>query len=307
MTGAAGFLGSHMVDRLLADGVRVRGIDLDSTRAAQTLAAAGCDSRFTFETCDLLNVDARDSLFAGAHYLFHFAGLPHHAGSHEDPERWLRVNVLGMARVLEAARHGNYEKVIYASSAAVYAPSKEPIRENDPIRPHTPHGLTKWMGEELADAWGLFFRVPILSFRIFNGYGPRGDFTSIVNAFIKKELAGEPLTLTGDGSQRRDFIYVSDIIDAFIRGAESEIMGGAFNLASGTLHTVLDVARLISDRIELAPKRANDPDIICPDISQIQTALSWRARIPLEEGVRLTLVSYGLLARAAVNPEATMS
>ena len=294
VTGAAGFLGSHAVERLLADGYKVRAFDLDRARAETALAAVAGDPNLSFEPLDVLDMEATDQRFAGAAFVFHCAGIADHVQSLKMPEKYLRVHVSPLARVLEAARHHGVEKVIYPSSAAVYGRAEWPTREDHPIRPESPYGLSKWMGEELIESWRRIFGVPGLSFRIFNGYGPRAEAGSVINFFIKKKLAGEPLTLTGDGSQRRDFIYVTDIVDAFVRGAESDVTGQTFNLASGTLHTVLDMARLIGGRIEFIPKRANDPETICPDISRIRAAFGWQARVSLDEGVRKTMKSYGL-------------
>jgi UDP-glucose 4-epimerase len=289
VTGASGFLGSHTVERLLADGYRVRATDIDETRFNRNLGSVADDPNLSVEICDLFDIEAESSFFAGASYLYHCAGLVDHVPSMKNPEKYLKINVLAVARALEGARYHGYAKVIYPSSAAVYGAAEWPTREDHLIRPSNPYGLSKWMGEELIESWNTIFGVPTLGFRIFNGYGPRAEFGSVINFFLRKKLADEPITITGDGSQRRDFIFATDIVDAFIRGAESNKSGEIYNLGHGKLHTLIDTARLISDDIEFIPSRPNDPEVICPDITKVQKDLDWTPKVKLKDGLRATI------------------
>ncbi len=292
VTGAAGFLGSHTVERLLAEGYQVRALDLDEGRFARRMGATANDPRLAFEQRDLLDIAPEDGLFADTMYLFHCAGIADHAPSMKEPERYLKAHVMAVARVLEAGRRHGYAKVIYPSSAAVYGIAEWPTREDHPIRPVNVYGLTKWMGEELVATWSRLLGVPTIAFRIFNGYGPGAETGSAINFFIKKKVANEPIRILGDGTQKRDFIYISDIVDAFLRGAQSDIDGAVYNLGTGTLHTVLDTVRLITDKIEFGPAREGEPSVICPDISRIRKDLGWQPAVPLADGVRLTMASY---------------
>lgn len=292
VTGASGFLGSHTVERLLADGFHVRALDMDEDRFARRLRTAAGDRRLSFAQCDILDVEPGDRLFADAAYLFHCAGIADHVPSMKEPERYLKAHVMAVARVLEAARHHRYAKVVYPSSASVYGIAEWPTSENHPIHPVNVYGLTKWMGEELIAAWSRMLGVPALSFRIFNGYGPRAETGSAINFFIKKKFADEPIRIYGSGSQKRDFIYISDIVEAFVRGALSDCSSGVYNLGTGQLHTVLEVARLISDNIEFGPERPGEPPVICPDTTRIVRDFDWQPVVTLEEGVGKTLAFY---------------
>lgn len=287
VTGAAGFLGSHVVEGLIAQGHRVHALDLPGARFAANLAAVQTHPALEIIERDLMSIPAEDSFFSGIDTIFHCAGNPDHIASMKQPEPFIQANVTTVVRVLEAARHHGMKKVIYPSSAAVYGTAVPPTREDHPINPDNPYALTKWMGEEACLHWSDFFKVPTLSFRVFNGYGPRSA-GGPVNFFIRRKRNGETLTVTGTGEQTRDFIYVSDVVDALIAGAQSDRSGEAYNLATGIPQSVLQLAQLVGGEIQHVEPRP-EPPVILADVSKIKTHLGWEPKVSLAEGVALML------------------
>jgi UDP-glucose 4-epimerase len=289
VTGAGGFLGSHTVERLLVEGFRVRALDRDEKKTLGNLGAAANDPALTLEITDLLATAPEDSLFSGVDYLFHCAGIVDHAPSMKEPELYMEANVIALVRALEAARVQSMKRVINPSSAAVYGTAEWPTREDHPKNPVSPYGLTKWMAELAAQHWSRVFDVPTVSFRIFNGYGPRAYRNGVVSVFLDKCLAGETVTLSGDGNQKRDFIYISDIIDAFVNGAHHAEDGAVYNLGSGQPRTLNDLVKAMGLSVEYGPSNPGEPEVICADISKIKADLGWSAKVSLEEGIAKTL------------------
>ncbi|CAA7614486.1 NAD-dependent epimerase/dehydratase family protein [Magnetospirillum sp. SS-4] len=287
VTGAAGFLGSHLVEGLLAKGHHVRALDLPGANFARGLAAVRSHANLEEVERNLMDIPAEDTFFAGIDYAFHCAGNPNHMQSMKTPEPFLEANVGTMIRVLEAARHHGYKKVINPSSAAVYGVATPPTGEDHPINPDNPYALSKWLGEEVCQHWSWFFKVPTLSFRVFNGYGPRGGSGPIA-FFIRRSRAGQPLTVTGDGMQTRDFTYISDVINAFILGAESDRSGEAYNVATGRQHTLLELCQLIGGEIQFIDPRPEPPAIL-GKVDKIKAHLGWEPKVSLAEGVKMMM------------------
>ncbi len=284
VTGAAGFLGSHTVEALLAKGHKVVALDLPGTSFEANLGPVLANPALTTVARDLMSIPADDSFFAGIDYIFHCAGIPDHIASMKTPEPYIQANVAAVVRVLEAARAHAIKKVVYPSSAAVYGTAVPPTREDHPINPDNPYALTKWMGEEVCRHWSKVFGVGTVSFRVFNGYGPRSAISGPVGFFLKRKKAGEPLTVTGDGSQTRDFIYVSDIVDALIAGALSDRSGEVYNLATGKPESVKHLAELVGGDIAFIPPRP-EPPVILADVSKLKTELGWEPKVSLAEGI----------------------
>ncbi|KIL97785.1 UDP-glucose 4-epimerase [Paramagnetospirillum magnetotacticum MS-1] len=285
VTGAAGFLGSHTIEALLAQGHRVRGLDLPGARFEDSLGALLDHPGLSLDKRDLLDIPADDPIFAGVDVIYHCAGIADHVPSLQVPERYMQANVMAVVRVLEAARHHKVRKVINASSAAVYGIAAAPTAEDHPINPVNPYGLTKWMAEEACAHWSKVFGVATLSFRIFNCYGPRATASGPIGFFLKKAAAGEALTVTGDGTQERDFIHVSDVVAAFLAGAASEKSSAAYNLGSGRPETVNRLAELVGGAITYIPARPGEPKVILADTTRIRAELGWEPKVSLAAGI----------------------
>jgi len=289
VTGGAGFIGSHMVDLLLERGFRVRAIDNLSGGRTANLAHHADDSRLTLEERDIRDLEPQSSLFRGARYVLHFAGIGDIVPSIEQPIEYMDTNVQGTVRVLECARHARVTKFVYAASSSCYGLAATPTREDHPVSPQYPYALSKYQGEQAAFHWHRIYRLPVNSIRIFNAYGTRvrttGAYGAVFGVFFKQKLAGKPYTVVGDGTQRRDFVYASDVAAAFLLAAEADKTGEIWNLGAGNPQSVNRLVELIGGPVVHIPKRPGEPDVTWADIGKITRDLKWKQRIPFEEGV----------------------
>ena len=290
VTGGAGFIGSHMVDLLLSRGHTVRVIDSMVGGREANLAHHAREPRLTLDRRDIRALPSDDALFRDVDYVFHFAGIGDIVPSIERPLDYMEVNVQGTVRVLECARFAKATKLVYAASSSCYGLADVPTREDHPIAPEHPYALSKYEGEMAALHWRRVYKLPVNSIRIFNAYGPRvrttGAYGAVFGVFFKQKLAGKPFTVIGDGSQRRDFLYVTDIADAFLRAAETERTGEIWNLGAGNPQSVNALIALIGGPVVYIPKRPGEPDCTWADITKIQRDLGWKATVPFDEGVR---------------------
>lgn len=297
VTGGAGFIGSHMVDCLLDRGLRVRVIDNLVGGRESNLAHHAGNPDLVFECCDIRNLSAAATVFAEAKFVFHFAGVGDIVPSIEEPIEYMETNVQGTVRVLEAARAAVVDKLVYAASSSCYGLAATPTREDHPIAPQYPYALSKYLGEQAALHWHHVYRLPINSLRIFNAYGTRarttGAYGAVFGVFLKQKLAGRPFTVVGDGSQRRDFLYASDVAEAFLLAAETPLAGRIWNLGAGRPQSVNRLVELIGGPVAHLPRRPGEPDVTWADIGKIGSELGWRPRVTFEEGVARMMVEIG--------------
>lgn len=294
VTGGAGFIGSHLVDRLLADGHEVTVLDNFSTGRAENLAQHKAEKRLGVVEVDVADPAGILPYFKGVDWVFHLAALADIVPSIQFPEKYFRANVDGTFAVLEAARHSGVKRFIYAASSSCYGiPDEYPTSETALIRPQYPYALTKYLGEELVMHWGRVYKLPVVSLRLFNVYGPRsrtsGTYGAVFGVFLAQKLAGKPFTVVGDGTQTRDFTYATDVADAFIKAAESEMANEVFNVGSGNTYSVNYLVELLDGDVLHIPKRPGEPDCTFADISKIRKHLGWQPRVSFEEGVALLL------------------
>ena len=290
VTGGAGFIGSHMVDRLLDEGFRVHVIDNLVGGRLENVAHRKDDSNLVVETRDILDLAPDDKLFAGAEYVFHFAGIGDIVPSIDKPVDYLATNVIGTVKVLECARHARVRKLVYAASSSCYGLADVPTREDAPIQPEYPYALSKYMGEEAVLHWGRLYRLPVNSIRIFNAYGTRsrtsGAYGAVFGVFLAQKIAGKPFTLVGDGTQRRDFLFVTDVTHAFFLAATTDRVNEVYNLGAGNPQTVNRLIELLGGgEIVRVPKRPGEPDCTWADITKIGRDLGWKQQVSFEEGV----------------------
>ncbi len=290
VTGGAGFIGSHIVDLLLSRGHSVRVIDSLVGGREENLAHNSRESRLSLERKDIRTLRPDDPLFRDADYVFHFAGIGDIVPSIERPIDYMEVNVQGTVRVLECARFAKAKKLVYAASSSCYGLADVPTREDHAIAPEHPYALSKYEGELAAMHWSRVYKLPVNSIRIFNAYGPRvrttGAYGAVFGVFFKQKLAGKPFTVIGDGEQRRDFLYVTDIADAFLRAAQTEQTGEIWNLGAGNPQSVNSLVALIGGPVVYIPKRPGEPDCTWANVSKIQRDLGWKPTVPFREGVR---------------------
>ncbi|MGJ3259917.1 MAG: GDP-mannose 4,6-dehydratase [Rhodospirillales bacterium] len=293
VTGGAGFIGSHMVDLLLAKGFAVRVIDNMTGGRLSNLKHLAGNPNVAVEETDIRGLAEGDAAFAGAKYVFHFAGIGDIVPSIEAPVDYMETNVMGTVRVLECARAAGAEKLVYAASSSCYGLADVPTREDYPISPQYPYALSKNLGEQAALHWHRVYKLPVNSIRIFNAYGPRvrttGAYGAVFGVFFKQKLAGVPLTVVGDGTQTRDFIYVTDVSAGFMAAAETDQRGEVYNIGAGNPQSVNRLVELLQCDTQYIPKRPGEPDCTWADITKITTELGWAPAVSFEDGVAMML------------------
>jgi len=295
VTGGSGFIGSHLVTLLLAEGHEVRVVDNYATGRPQNLAPVASSSGLQVIPADIAS-DELAAAFAGVDWVFHLAALADIVPSIERPVDYYTTNVTGTVRVLEAARAAGVQRLVYAASSSCYGiPDAYPTPEEAPARPQYPYALTKYLGEQCVLHWAQCYGLPALALRLFNVYGPRarttGTYGAVFGVFLAQRLHDKPLTIVGDGTQTRDFTYVEDVARAFLAAAQSSVVGEAINIGSGGTYAVNRIAELIGGPREFIPKRPGEPDCTFADVSKARRLLDWSATVPLEQGVG-TLMSH---------------
>lgn len=294
VTGGAGFIGSHLVDRLLADGHRVTVIDNLVTGRRENLAQHDGHPELAFHQADVADYEAIRPHFEGVEWVFHLAALADIVPSIQKPLDYRRSNVDGTFNVCEAARQVEVQRLLYAASSSCYGiPDEYPTGEDCEARPQYPYALTKYLGEQAVLHWSQVYKIPALSLRLFNVFGPRsrttGAYGAVFGVFLAQRLAGKPLTIVGDGAQTRDFTFVSDVVNAFYTAAKSERSGEAFNIGSTRPQSVNYLAELIGGERTYIPKRPGEPDVTHADIRRAEKLLGWQPSVSFEEGVRVML------------------
>ena len=294
VTGGAGFIGSHLVDALIAKGLRVRVVDNFSTGRRQYL----------HPDAELLTADIRDArslppIFAGVDCVFHTAALPRVMVSIERPVETHMTNVVGTLNVLVAARDSGVRRVVYSGSSSVYGDQPVlPLTESMAPNPLNPYALQKLTGEQYTRIFHRLFGLETLTLRYFNVYGPRmateGAYVTVISVFLRQKRAGELLTIHGDGAQTRDFTHVNDVVRANVLAMDAVVADGrAFNIGRGRNLSVNRIAELIGGPTVHLPPRPGDARDTLADLSQAREILGWEPEIVTEDAVRELARLYG--------------
>ncbi len=294
VTGGSGFIGSHLVDRLLADGHDVVVVDNFSTGRRENLAHLADCANLEIHEVDIAGSVELEDVFAGAEWVFHLAALADIVPSIQNPMAYHDSNVNGTVRVLEAVRKVGARRFIYAASSSCYGiPDQYPTSETVPVNPEYPYALTKFVAEQYVMHWGKVYDLPVLSLRMFNVYGPRsrttGTYGAVFGVFLAQKLAGKPFTVVGDGTQTRDFTFVSDVADAYVIAAESDLRDEVFNIGSGGTYSINRLVELLGGEVIHIAKRPGEPDCTFADVSKARTLLGWEAKVSFEDGVRIMM------------------
>ena len=297
VTGAAGFIGSHLSERLLADGHVVVGIDCFTdyyrrARKEQNLEVARSHRNFSFEELDLVDADLTAAL-EGADVVYHLAGQPgvRPSWGHQF-DRYVRDNIIATQRLLEHLKESSLKRLVFAGSSSVYGDAEAfPTRESALPRPVSPYGVTKLAAEHLANLYTRNFGIPAVSVRYFTVYGPRQRPDMAFARFMRALADGEPIEVYGDGEQTREFTYVSDAVEGTIKAASSDVVGMTFNLGGGsrvTLNKVLATLEEISKvevRRQQLPSAPGDPRHTGASINLARERLGWEPRVSLRDGL----------------------
>jgi UDP-glucose 4-epimerase len=249
---------------------------------------------FRFLQADIRNKNELADHFEGIDWVFHLAALADIVPSIEKPRDYFETNVDGTFNVLEASKKAGVKRFLYAASSSCYGiPQQYPTPETTPASPQYPYALTKYLGEQLVLHWAQVYKLPAVSLRLFNVFGPRSRTTGVYGAvfgvFLAQKLHGKPYTVVGNGQQTRDFTFVEDVADAFYTAALSDLTNEYMNVGSSGHYSVNRLVELLGGSITYIPKRPGEPDCTFADIRKIQSKLGWRAKTSFEEGVRKIL------------------
>ena len=296
VTGGGGFIGSHLARHLAGKGWRVAAIDNRSNSWEGNIDEVGVE----VVVADIGNQSALEQAMDGVQWVFHEAAMVSVPGSIEDPVECYSINVQGTLNVLKAAAYAGAERVVLASSSAVYGESPIPVSESSPPQPLSPYASSKWAMEQAALMYHRLHGLPVVCLRYFNVYGPRqrpdSMYAAVIPAFIGAMADGKPPTIFGDGEQKRDFVYVDDVVRANVLAAESdEAIGKVLNISGGGAVTINELARILQEIIPEAPAPVHKPpregDIYFSEavIKQAWRALGYRPEVALAEGLRSTV------------------
>jgi len=297
VTGAAGFIGSHLCDRLVALGLEVTGVDsftdyYERALKERNLEALRADPNFTFEELDLVDADLRRVL-RGARVVYHLAGRPGVRPSWgEQFDGYVRDNIIATQRLLESLKETPVDRLVFAGSSSVYGDAEMfPTKESALPRPASPYGVTKLAAEHLAMLYTKNFGLPVVSVRYFTVYGPRQRPDMAFSRFMQALVDGEQIEVFGDGEQTREFTYVSDAVEGTIKAATADVVGQVVNLGGGSRVTVNRVLATLEDisrakaRRKTLPAAPGDPRHTGASINLARERLGWEPRVSLREGL----------------------
>lgn len=293
VTGGAGFIGSHLVDLLLASGWKITVLDNFSTGDAHNLSHISTED-FRFVHGSVTDKEAVENAMQDCDVVFHLAALADIVPSINDPMSYFDANVSGTALIMDFAKKNGVKKVVYAASSSCYGlPTEFPTTEDAVIAPQYPYALTKWLGEEIVRHWGDVYKIPWISLRLFNVFGPRsrtsGTYGAVLGVFLAQKLAGKAFTVVGDGDQSRDFTYVTDVARAFHQAAVGSVQGQVCNVGSGGTYSVNHLVNLLGGEKIHIPERPGEPRRTFADIGKISKLLDWAPEVSFELGIEKVL------------------
>ncbi len=297
VTGGAGFIGSHLVDRLVKDNKKVVVIDNLSNGRISNLSKS--INKINFIKADISKQGVWQKKIKNIDYIIHLAALADIVPSIENPRRYFEVNVDGTFNLINSLNYKKVKKFIYAASSSCYGLSKNhPTNEDNAIDTRYPYALTKYLGEEIVKHWNSIYNLPTISLRFFNVFGKRsrttGSYGAVFGTFLAQKINHKPLTVVGNGRQKRDFIYVDDVVEAIMLSMNSKQSGLIMNIGSGKAHSINYLVKLLGGKKINIPKRPGEPNITLADISKAKDILKWKPKISFEDGVNYLLEDISL-------------
>ena len=302
VTGCAGFIGSHLVDRLLKLGYEVVGIDCFSDNYPREIKKANISNALNNQNFRLITQNILDIVegdIPEVDYAFHLAAQAGvRASWGKNFEIYTRNNIEATQRLLELYKGGKIQKFVYASSSSVYGEAELPMREDSLLKPMSPYGVTKLAAESLCYLYFKNYQVPVISLRYFTVYGPRQRPDMAIHRFVQAVLNGEEITVYGDGEQTRDFTYVDDVIEATLLAANSDVVGEVLNIGGGGRVSVNELITIIEKitgkraKLEYVESQMGDAKDTLADISKAKEILNWEPRVKIEQGLECCVSSY---------------
>ncbi len=286
VTGGCGFIGSHIVDRLVGLGHKV--IVIDDLSAPENEEFYFNEKAHYWEK-DISKEDC-ESIFSGVDYVFHLAARSRIQPTIGNPGECFEVNTVGTQRVLEWSRMHSVKKIIYSSTSSLYGHQNSiPFQPNMPSDCLNPYSMSKWMGEQICKLYNQMYDVSSVVLRYFNVYGPRepikGEYAPVIGLFKRQKAAGTPMTIVGDGSQKRDFTYIDDVVDANICAMNSDIDHGIYNIGTGKNYTISEISRMIKGETVNIPSRPAEVYETLADISKTIRDLKWKPKYDLSDKI----------------------
>ena len=290
VTGGAGFVGSHLVSGLVKKKFKVIVIDNLSSGRLENLKQF--KNKIKFYKYDLSKKGKWEKLFTkDVSYVFHLAALADIVPSIENPEKYFNSNVVSTLNILECCKHIKLKKFIYSASSSCYGiPIKYPTREKDHIDTQYPYAYTKHAAEQLIIHWSKVYKIKYISLRLFNVYGTRsrtsGTYGAMFGVFLTQKQRSRPLTIVGNGLQSRDFVYVTDVVQAMLLAAKSKVYNEIFNIGNSKPIKIIKIVKLLKSPFIFIPDRPGEPKKTYADIRKIKKLLNWKPKISIEEGVK---------------------
>jgi UDP-glucose 4-epimerase len=297
VTGGAGFIGSHLVDRLVSDGHEVIVIDNESADANERFYWNNQSENHKYDvatsnSCAPVYIG---KLFSDADVVFHLAADSRIQPSISDPVKTIRNNIMGTSNVLEMARRNGVKRFVYSSTSAAYGlANTPPLSETMPTDCLNPYSVSKVAGEEMCRMYARLYGMETVSFRYFNVYGERqplrGQYAPVIGIFLRQREAGEPMTIVGDGTQRRDFTYVGDVVQANIRAAtmtqpKDYEWGQVYNIGTGRNYSINEIAALMGGEVAFIPPRPAESKLSLANASKALNEIGWSAKVRLEDWI----------------------
>ena len=293
ITGGAGFIGSNLTDHLVRIGHKVVVLD-NFVSGKKSNISHHSKKKVKIVKIDISNSEKLSKYFKGADYVFHLAALAQIIPSIKNPKKYFKNNVNGTLNVLEAAKKEKIKKFIYAASSSCYGnPKKFPTSEKDQIDLKNPYAATKFIGEELVMRYATLYKMPNISFRFFNVYGPRlstsGQYSAVMGNFLSQTKSKKALTIVGDGKQTRDFIHVDDLANAFIKVIKSKLVNKIYNLGSGKSTSINTVAKIFRGKRKHIAIRPGEPRTSLAKITKLKKDINWKPKISIQLGIKKLL------------------
>jgi UDP-glucose 4-epimerase len=292
VTGGAGFIGSNLVDQLIATGWDVTVIDNESADSNEQFYWNPLAQNYNYDVRDYTMVR---KLYEGQDAVFHLAAEARIQPTIEDPLKAFENNMIGTATVLECARVCGVKRVVYSSTSAAYGiANTPPLFETMPTDCLNPYSVSKVAGEEMCKMYARLYGMETVTFRYFNVYGERqplrGQYAPVIGIFLRQRAAGEPMTIVGDGTQRRDFTYVGDVVAANIRAATmtqsaDHRWGQIYNIGTGRNYSINEIAALMGGEIVTLPPRPAESRLSLADATKANTDLGWTSKVRLENWI----------------------
>jgi len=292
VTGGCGFLGSHLVDKLTKLNHTITVIDNLSNGKISNLNDS--IKKIKLIKADISKNGQWKKYFKKIDVVIHLAAIADIVPSINNPTKYFNVNVKGTLNILENCREFKVKKIIYAASSSSYGiPKKYPTDEFEKLNPEYPYALTKKIGEDIVMSWGKIYNLNVTSLRFFNIYGERsrtsGSYGAMFGIFLAQKLNKRPFTIVGDGNQKRDFTYVSDIVEAFYKCLFYKGKINIFNVGTGKPISVNKIVKILKCNKIKIPKRPGEPDITHANINLVRKELKWKPKIKIEKGISLIL------------------